>query len=119
MNEVYARRPAPPDWPRPEDIIVRDIDSSDGMLRNPFCPDSLVTTEYFIPGTEPLRECDVHSPFTIGGPADSMRPGGNSFPPAAGPARAIPGGAPVPRPARPRRDTTRRPITDPFHIPPA
>ncbi|HEU4641684.1 MAG TPA: PBP1A family penicillin-binding protein [Gemmatimonadaceae bacterium] len=118
MNEVYARRAAPPDWPRPEDIIVRDIDSSDGLLRNPFCPDSVVETEYFIPGTEPLRECDLHSPFTAGAPADSMRAGENPFPPAAGPARAIPGAAPVPRPARPRRDTTRRPITDPFHIPP-
>jgi len=64
MNEVYARRPDPPDWPRPEDIISRDIDWTTGLLRNPFCPDSDVTTEYFIPGTEPTRECDVHSPIT-------------------------------------------------------
>ena len=64
MNEVYARRPDPPDWPRPEDIISRDIDWTTGLLRNPFCPDSDVITEYFIPGTEPTRECDVHSPLT-------------------------------------------------------
>jgi len=64
MNEVYARRPDPPDWPRPEDIIARDIDWTTGLLRNPFCPDSDVITEYFIPGTEPTRECDVHSPLT-------------------------------------------------------
>ena len=64
MNEVYARRPEPADWARPEDIISRDIDWTTGLLRNPFCPDSDVTTEYFIPGTEPTRECDVHSPIT-------------------------------------------------------
>jgi penicillin-binding protein 1A len=64
MNEVYSRRPDPPDWPRPEDIIARDIDWTTGLLRNPFCPDSDVITEYFIPGTEPTRECDVHSPLT-------------------------------------------------------
>lgn len=63
MNEVYARRPEPADWPRPEDIITRDIDWTTGLLRNPFCPDSDVVTEYFIPGTEPVRECDVHSPL--------------------------------------------------------
>lgn len=64
MNEVYSRRPEPADWPRPEDIISRDIDWTTGLLRNPFCPDSDVTTEFFIPGTEPTRECDVHSPLT-------------------------------------------------------
>ncbi|HEX6535126.1 MAG TPA: PBP1A family penicillin-binding protein [Gemmatimonadaceae bacterium] len=123
MNEVYARRPDPPDWPRPEDILVREVDDSDGMLRNPFCPDSVVVTEYYIPGTEPIRECDLHSPFTVGMP-DAAHPGGNSFPPPAGPARPVPGGAaaagqPGARPGvRPRRDTTRRPIPDPFHIPP-
>ena len=26
MNEVYRRKPAPPDWPRPEGIVVRQID---------------------------------------------------------------------------------------------
>lgn len=64
MNEVYARRPAPADWPRPEDIISREIDWTTGLLRNPFCPDSDVTTEYYIPGTEPTRECDVHTALT-------------------------------------------------------
>ncbi|MGH7648395.1 MAG: penicillin-binding protein 1A, partial [Gemmatimonadaceae bacterium] len=48
MNEVYSRRPVPSDWPRPEDIISRDIDWTTGLLRNPFCPDSDVTTEFFI-----------------------------------------------------------------------
>jgi penicillin-binding protein 1A len=74
MNEVYSRRPEPADWPRPEDIISRDIDWTTGLLRNPFCPDSDVTTEYFIPGTEPTRECDVHSPLTASPPNPMSHP---------------------------------------------
>jgi penicillin-binding protein 1A len=74
MNEVYARRPVPSDWPRPEDIISRDIDWTTGLLRNPFCPDSDVTTEFFIPGTEPTRECDVHSPLTASPPNPMSHP---------------------------------------------
>jgi penicillin-binding protein 1A len=125
MTEVYQRRPTPPDWPRPEDIVVRDIDRTNGMLRSPFCPDSVVVTEYYIPGTEPVTECTVHSPYAT--PMDSSRPiagapqqgaiapmGGT----AAGSASAVrPGAAPVPRPAAPKRDTARRPSRpyDPFH----
>jgi len=63
MTEVYQRRPVPPDWPRPEAIITRQVDDSTGMLRNPFCPLSVVVNEYFIEGTEPTKECDVHTPF--------------------------------------------------------
>ena len=74
MNEVYSRRPEPADWPRPEDIISRDIDWTTGLLRNPFCPDSDVTTEFFIPGTEPTRECDVHSPLTAQPPNPMSHP---------------------------------------------
>ena len=101
MNEVYQRRPAPPDWPRPEDIIVREVDKTTGMLRNPFCPDSVVATEYFIPGTEPVGECTVHTPFGIQSPMDSA--GANMSPP----------GQP---PRSPRRDSTRA-VPDPFRIP--
>ncbi|HEY9514970.1 MAG TPA: PBP1A family penicillin-binding protein [Gemmatimonadaceae bacterium] len=99
MNEVYQRRPAPPDWPRPENIIVREVDQSTGMLRNPFCPDSLVATEYFIPGTEPLGECRVHTPFGVLSPMDSAARG------------LSPRGQP-----RSRRDSVRR-VPNPFHIP--
>ena len=94
MTEVYQRRAAPPDWSRPEGITVRQVDRTTGLLRNPFCPDSVVYSEYFIAGTEPVRECDVHSPFNYFGPADSAAP------PAA-------------------RDTTpRQAIPNPFKIPP-
>ncbi len=63
MSEVYQRRPVPPDWPRPEAIITRQVDDSTGLLRNPFCPITVVVNEYFIEGTEPTKECDVHTPF--------------------------------------------------------
>jgi penicillin-binding protein 1A len=102
MKEVYQRRPAPPDWPRPEDILVRQIDETTGMLRNPFCPDSVVVTEYFIPGTEPTGECTVHTPFGIRSPMDSA--GANTSRPFNQPPRGT------------RRDSL-RPVPDPFRIP--
>jgi penicillin-binding protein 1A len=111
MTEIYQRRPEPPDWPRPEDILVRDVDWTTGLLRSPFCPDSLIITEYFIPGTEPTRECNVHTPFTAAAPGP-VGPPPAVVAPASPPSQAGPAGSP---PARPRPDTTHR-ITDPFHI---
>ena len=79
MTEVYRRKPAPPDWPRPEGITTREIDRTTGELANPYCPADVVTTEYFIAGTEPLQECTVHSPFNTGSPFDTTaRPGSTS-----------------------------------------
>ena len=60
MSEVYRRKPAPPDWPRPLGIITRDIDFSTGMLQTPYCPRDLIHTEFYIPGTEPTIECTKH-----------------------------------------------------------
>jgi penicillin-binding protein 1A len=94
MTEVYQRRPSPGDWQQPEGIIAREIDRTTGLLRNPFCPDDVVVTEHFIAGTEPFRECDVHSPFTIG-PQDS--------------AFVAP---------RDTARTPRAPVPDPFKLPP-
>ena len=97
MTEIYRRRPAPPDWPRPEGITTREIDRTTGELANPYCPPDSVVTEYFIAGTEPIQECTVHSPFNMGQPFDTtMRPG-------------VPN---VPKPPG-KRDTT----TNPFKIP--
>ena len=97
MTEVYRRRPAPPDWPRPEGITTREIDRTTGELANPYCPPDSVVTEYFIAGTEPIQECTVHSPFNMGQPFDTTtRPG-------------VPN---VPKPPG-KRDTT----TNPFKIP--
>ena len=64
MTDVYRQRPAPPDWPRPMSIITREIDYSTGLLQTPYCPRNLVGTEFYIPGTEPTRECDVHMGYT-------------------------------------------------------
>jgi penicillin-binding protein 1A len=104
MTEVYRRKPAPPDWPRPEGITTREIDRTTGQLANPYCPPDVVMTEYFIAGTEPVQECTTHSPFNMGQPFDTTaRPG---MPPTV-----------APRPGTPatpgKRDTT----TNPFKIP--
>jgi penicillin-binding protein 1A len=109
MTEVYSRRPTPPDWPRPEAIVVREIDQTTALLRNPFCPPEVVTTEFFIPGTEPIRECDVHSPFNTGIASDSAR-----APVTSG----MPGSAPVPQVPPGKKDTARKTIPDPFKLPP-
>jgi penicillin-binding protein 1A len=97
MTEIYRRRPAPPDWPRPEGITTREIDRTTGELANPYCPPDSVVTEYFIVGTEPIQECTVHSPFNMGQPFDTT---------------ARPGMPNAPKPPG-KRDTT----TNPFKIP--
>jgi penicillin-binding protein 1A len=115
MTEVYRRKPSPPDWPKPEIILAREIDRTNGLLKNPFCPPDVVYTEYYIPGTEPVRECDLHTPFDIspdsasgvfGAPGTT---GGGTTTTGPGTMRVTPGGAPVPqasgRPGKPK-DTT-------------
>ena len=61
MTEVYRRKPTPPDWPRPDGLLTRDVDKTTGLLRNQWCPPEVVYAEWYLPGTEPIRECDVHS----------------------------------------------------------
>ena len=109
MTEVYQRRPAPRDWPRPETIIAREIDRSNGLIRNLFCPLDSVATEFFIPGTEPVNECDVHTPFTAHG--DSL-----SHPGAGHPGSRT--GVMLPQPTHPGRQDTTRALPDPFKLPP-
>jgi penicillin-binding protein 1A len=55
MREVYRRKPEPPDWPRPDGIVVRDIDPATGLLAGPGCSGSV--SEFFIAGTDPTRTC--------------------------------------------------------------
>jgi len=97
MNEVYRRKPAPPDWPRPEGIVVREIDPATGLLAGPGCSGSV--TEYFIVGTDPVQQCMP----TYGTPAagyDTLTglpypaPAPSSYPPTYTP-------APIPRPSTP------------------
>ena len=74
MTEVYRRKPAPPDWPRPIAIVTREIDISSGLLQTPYCPRNLVTSEFYISGTEPTRDCDKHGPYANPGlaPIDTL-----------------------------------------------
>ena len=117
-TEVYQRRPPPPDWPRPENIVSREIDRTTGLLQNPFCPREVVATEFYIAGTEPIRECDVHSPFNLLSPSDSNGTPGFGVPPSDSGVRVAPGVVPVPQQSRPAppRDTVR--VPNPFKIPP-
>lgn len=67
MTEVYRRKPQPPDWPRPDGVVVREIDALTGRLANSSCTGNLVT-EFFVQGTEPTRSCtdaSGPSPFVI------------------------------------------------------
>src|SRR5881392_2370549 len=77
MTEVYRRKPVPPDWPRPTSIVTREIDISSGLLATQYCPRNLVTSEFFISGTEPTRDCDKHGPYANPGgayPVDTFTP---------------------------------------------
>jgi hypothetical protein len=98
---------------------VREVDRTNGLLRSPFCPDSLVISEFYIEGTEPVSQCSG----VFGAPEDSTR----AAPPAPfgqqqqpfDPNAIRPHAAPAPAPARPpthppTHDTVRGPI-DPFH----
>jgi penicillin-binding protein 1A len=100
MKEMYQRRPEPPDWPRPETLVAREVDAATGMLAGPFCTGGSYT-EWFIPGTEPYQECGWGAPGdAYGTPADTF-----GAPP--------PGGTP-----RPRQQTPRDSVYNPFRLPP-
>jgi penicillin-binding protein 1A len=119
MNEVYRRRPAPRDWAMPPDIIQRQVDVSTNMLATPYCPPSAVVNEYFIPGTDPIMPCDVHTgvlyPDTSGVGALYPRTDSLGRPIPAPPYPGTPGVVPPPGaggtrplPPRPGIDTSRR-----------
>src|ERR1700716_1941896 len=144
MNEVYRRKPAPPDWPRPEGIVIKQIDPVSGMLAGPGC--SGAVAEYFIAGTDPTQPC---IPSAFGADTTGYPPGyapiprsatDTGFPTTSRPtvpasdAIVIPGATPIPRASRPNRtprdtsrpafprDTTRglpRDTANPFTLPPA
>jgi penicillin-binding protein 1A len=64
MSEVYRRKPRSPDWPKPISVVTREIDKTSGLLQTPYCPRDLVTSEFYISGTEPTRDCDKHLAYT-------------------------------------------------------
>lgn len=126
MNEVYKRKPKPNDWPMPGDIVQRQIDVTTNMLVSPYCPRNVIGTEYFIPGTDPIMQCDVHvpnmMPDTTGVGAlyppgtypypptpGQLRPGTDTTTPRQPPTTVVIPGSPgtIQRPPA-TRDTTRR-----------
>jgi penicillin-binding protein 1A len=71
MTEVYRRKPQPPDWPRPDGVVTREIDSATGRLANSSCMGAVVT-EFFVQGWEPTQSCsDAAGPSLMS--ADSAR----------------------------------------------
>ncbi|MDP9278527.1 MAG: PBP1A family penicillin-binding protein [Gemmatimonadota bacterium] len=126
MTEVYRRKPPPPDWPKPISIVTREIDISSGLLQTPYCPRNLVTSEFYISGTEPTRDCDKHLAYGTPGyaPIDTFSTlppstsGGIQPPIRVTPPTIQPGYEPVPSRNQPRTPTvfdttTRRPPPNP------
>lgn len=124
MNEVYRRKPAPPDWPRPAGIVAQTIDLLTNTIWVPGCP-GIEATEFFIAGTEPTVPCNLMpgiypdtgytgyqgSTVPATPPAYTPQPYVSPLPPARDTGggvplggRVVPGATPMPVPAR---DTTR------------
>lgn len=114
MKDVYRRKPPPPDWPRPNGIVMVSIDRTTGLLANEYCPTDAIVTEYYIAGTQPPRPCDVHSPYAYY--PDTIGAGGyyppSTLPQVPPPGTPIPGTRPFPRDTfpRPYGDTLGRPM---------
>ncbi|HEY2853696.1 MAG TPA: PBP1A family penicillin-binding protein [Gemmatimonadaceae bacterium] len=105
MNQVYKRKPAPPDWPRPSGLITKSVDITTNTMWTEGCG-GVQATEYFIPGTEPTQTCAVTLvPDTTGNPA--LPPDTTNPPPSSNPfaTPVVPGAVPAPRAVRPPRDT--------------
>jgi penicillin-binding protein 1A len=61
MKEVYERRPPPPDWTRPDGLVLVRVDGTTGYRATDFCPRQSVYFEWFVPGTEPGEFCPYHN----------------------------------------------------------
>jgi penicillin-binding protein 1A len=144
MNEIYKRKPRPKDWAMPAGIVTRTIDVTTNMLVGPYCPRNVIGNEFYIPGTDPILQCDKHTgylfPDTLGGvgayPSGTSPypPGSAPYPPASTPGQTRPGydstrtgppGTTVVVPGSPGslprtgRDTSRRPApSNIFALPP-
>jgi penicillin-binding protein 1A len=119
MNEVYRRKPSPPDWPMPANIVQRQVDFTTNELATPYCPAGVVVSEFFIPGTDPMYPCSVHTQFnlypdTLGvyspRPGDTTYRGAYPTPRRNDSVRAVPRNLDSLVYTLPGRDTTRRSI---------
>ena len=68
MQRVYQTRPIPEPWERPGGLVYRTVDKLSGKLVTEYCPLDGVYTEVYLPGTEPVEECDLHQPTPWGVP---------------------------------------------------
>jgi penicillin-binding protein 1A len=68
MQRVYQTRPIPEPWKRPGGLVYRTVDKLSGKLRTEYCPLDGVYTEVYLPGTEPVEDCDLHQPTPWGVP---------------------------------------------------
>jgi len=132
MTEVYRRKPAPPDWPRPAGIITKTVDLLSNTEWMPGCP-GVEATEFFIAGTEPTIPCnlmpglppDTGGFSTYPGTLPPPLPGGLrdtnlSSMPSVSTGRVVPGAAPVPTSMPPlSRDTFAQPRPQPPQPPPS
>jgi penicillin-binding protein 1A len=98
MMEVYRRKPAPPDWPRPDAVVTADACAADGSTY----------TEFFLAGTEEDNGCGV----VVGDPF-FIPPSGDTI--AGAPSTAV-----RPAPGAPKAKTKAKADTaNPFKIPDA
>ena len=58
-------------WLPPPTLVSREIDDSDGLLANQWCPTT--RREWFRRGTEPTRVCDIHQEPLVEGIRDLGR----------------------------------------------
>ena len=99
----------------PPGIVTRQVDFTSNGLATPYCPANVVVNEFYIPGTDPMYPCDIHTQFglypdTLGVYPPSTYPPGVSAPGAGYNPRPIdtsyrsgtPANISTPRP----RDTT-------------
>jgi len=75
MKDIYDRRSVSADpWPRPDSLVIAEIDKSTGQLAWPYCPRELHFVESYIPGTEPKEYCQVHALNPLGGGVSAGTP---------------------------------------------
>ncbi len=78
MQRIYQTRPIPEPWERPGGLVYRTVDKLSGKLQTEYCPLDAIYTEVYLPGTEPVEECDLHQPTPWGVPvptrSDTSRP---------------------------------------------
>ncbi|MGI6575833.1 MAG: PBP1A family penicillin-binding protein [bacterium] len=60
IQQALATTP-PHDFTRPDNIVEVEICTASGLRAGNWCPEEEKTTELFVQGTEPWRNCDAHS----------------------------------------------------------